>query len=51
VHRLATESSEFTRNVLDNMILLIVPSQNPDGQHLVVDHFNKTAGTDFDRTP
>ncbi|WP_167402616.1 M14 family zinc carboxypeptidase [Micromonospora viridifaciens] len=50
VHRLSTESSEFTRQVLDNVILLIVPSQNPDGQHLVVDHFNKTAGTDFNRT-
>ncbi|MEU8265338.1 M14 family zinc carboxypeptidase [Micromonospora sp. NPDC048999] len=50
VHRLATENSEFTRQVLDNVILLIVPSQNPDGQHLVVDHFNKTAGTNFDRT-
>ncbi|MEV5693304.1 M14 family zinc carboxypeptidase [Micromonospora globbae] len=50
VHRLATENSEFTRQVLDNLVLLVVPSQNPDGQHRVVDHFNKTAGTDFNRT-
>ncbi|RKN53035.1 hypothetical protein D7193_24935 [Micromonospora costi] len=49
VHRLATENSDFTRQVLDNVILLIVPSQNPDGQKLVVEHFNKTAGTAYDR--
>ncbi|MGK5739340.1 M14 family zinc carboxypeptidase [Micromonospora sp. URMC 103] len=50
VHRLATENSEFTRQVLDNVILLVVPSQNPDGQKLVVEHFNRTAGTNYDRT-
>ncbi|RKN35564.1 M14 family zinc carboxypeptidase [Micromonospora musae] len=49
VHRMATENSDYTRQVLDNVILLIVPSQNPDGQHLVIDHFNKTAGTGYDR--
>lgn len=50
VHRLATEDSEFTENVLNNSVIVLVPSQNPDGQHLVVDHFNETAGTDYERT-
>ncbi len=50
VHRLATEDSEFTQNVLNNSVIVLVPSQNPDGQHLVVDHFNETAGTDLART-
>ena len=49
VHRLATERSEFTSNVLNNSIVVLVPSQNPDGQHLVVDYFNQTAGTDYER--
>ncbi|GAA4239028.1 M14 family metallopeptidase [Actinomadura meridiana] len=49
VHRFATEDSDYTDTVLDNAVLLIIPSGNPDGQHLVVDHFNKTAGTNYDR--
>ncbi|GAA3777062.1 M14 family metallopeptidase [Plantactinospora mayteni] len=50
VHRLATEDSDFTRNVLNNSVIVLVPSQNPDGQHLIIDHFNKTAGTNYRRT-
>jgi Zinc carboxypeptidase len=49
VHRLATEDSDFTDQVLDNTVVLIVPSANPDGQHLVLDHFNDTAGTRYNR--
>jgi hypothetical protein len=45
VHRLATESSPFIREILDNAVILMVPSQNPDGQHLVIDHWYKTKGT------
>lgn len=50
VHRLASEDSDFTENVLTNSVIVLVPSQNPDGQHLVIDHFNDTAGTDLERT-
>jgi len=46
VHRLATEDSKFTEKILTNSVILLVPSQNPDGQHKVVGHFNDTAGTD-----
>jgi hypothetical protein len=49
VHRLATENSPFVREILDNSVVLLVPSQNPDGQHLVVDHWYKTKGTPFNR--
>ena len=49
VHRLATENSPFVREILDNSVVLLVPSQNPDGQHLVVDHWYKTKGTSFNR--
>src|SRR5918992_562747 len=48
-HRLATDSSPATREILDNSVVLLVPSQNPDGQHLVLDHWYKTKGTNFNR--
>jgi hypothetical protein len=49
VHRLATESSPQIREILDNSVVLMVPSQNPDGQHLIVDHWYKTKGTALNR--
>ena len=48
-HKLATENSPAIREMLDNAVLLLVPSQNPDGQHLVIDHWYKTKGTSFNR--
>lgn len=49
VHRLATDNSIQIREILDNAVILMVPSQNPDGQHLVIDHWYKTKGTPFGR--
>jgi hypothetical protein len=49
-HRLATDNSADVRQILDNVVILLVPSQNPDGQYLVVDHWYKTKGTPFNRT-
>ncbi len=49
VHRLATESSPEIRAILDNSVVLLVPSQNPDGQALVIDHWYKTKGTPLAR--
>lgn len=48
-YRLATEDSAFTDRVLDSMVILMVPSQNPDGHDRVVNYFNDTAGTDYNR--
>ena len=48
-HRLATEESPEIREILDNTVVLLVPSQNPDGQILVVDHWYNTRGTSFQR--
>jgi hypothetical protein len=48
VHRLATDSSPRVKRVLDNVIFIIVPSLNPDGQIMVVDWYNKNLGTEFE---
>jgi hypothetical protein len=49
VHRLATENSPQIREIIDNSVVLLIPSQNPDGQHLVIDHWYKTKGTNYNR--
>ncbi|MBS1855128.1 MAG: hypothetical protein JST11_07170 [Acidobacteria bacterium] len=51
VHQMATDNSEATRKVLDNVVLLLVPCLNPDGQILVTDWYNKTLGTPSEATP
>src|SRR6266478_9753432 len=45
VHRLATEDSPLVKKILDNVIFLLVPSLNPDGQIMVTDFYNKYLGT------
>ena len=51
VHRLATENSPQVKKILDNVIFVLVPCLNPDGQIMVTDWFNKNLGTPFERSP
>ena len=51
VHRLATDDSAAIKKILDNVILLLVPSLNPDGQIMVTDWYNKTLGTPSEASP
>ena len=51
VHNLATSDSPTIKKVLDNVILLLVPSLNPDGQIMVTDWYNKTLGTPSEASP
>ena len=51
VHRLATDDSPATRKILDNVILVLVPSANPDGQTIVTDWFRRNLGTPFEGSP
>ena len=48
-HRLATETSPEIQEILDNTVVLLVPSQNPDGQVLVIDHWYETRGSGYNR--
>jgi hypothetical protein len=44
-YRLATDTSATTRAILDNVILWLVPSLNPDGVTIVSRWYNRTLGT------
>ena len=46
VHRMATDDSRWMRRILDNVVFLLVPSFNPDGQIIVTDWNNRVRGTD-----
>jgi hypothetical protein len=48
VHRLAVEKSSYIQNILDNVVFLLVPCLNPDGQIMVTDWYNKTLGTPYE---
>jgi hypothetical protein len=50
VHRLVTENSPVVRKILDNVIFVLVPSLNPDGQIMVTDWYNKNLGTEFENS-
>jgi hypothetical protein len=49
-HRLATATDAPTREVLDRTVLLLVPSQNPDGVTIVTRWYNRTRGTPAEAT-
>lgn len=47
-YRLATDNSAETRQILDNTIVLLFPSINPDGIDIVAPWYEKTQGTPFE---
>ena len=44
-YRMAASNDPDVLTTLQNTILLLIPSQNPDGEQLVVDWYKKTLGT------
>ncbi|MDQ3512220.1 MAG: peptidase M14, partial [Chloroflexota bacterium] len=50
LHHLTTDDSALTRDILDQVVILLVPSLNPDGWELVVDWHEKTVGTPHEGT-
>lgn len=51
LHRLAASDEEKVRQILDNVILLHVPSLNPDGTDLVSEWYNRWVGTEYEAAP
>ncbi|MEZ5345014.1 MAG: M14 family metallopeptidase [Pyrinomonadaceae bacterium] len=47
-YQLATASDENTKNILENTVLLLIPSANPDGIDIVADWYRKTLNTKYE---
>ncbi|REJ75635.1 MAG: hypothetical protein DWQ32_17300 [Acidobacteria bacterium] len=47
-HRLATDSGKDIAKILDETIIVLVPSLNPDGVDIVKNWYDKTLGTEFE---
>lgn len=47
-HHLASSPNESVGEILDNVILLQIPSLNPDGTQWVNDFYNEHVGTEFE---
>jgi len=45
---LASGSDAESERSLENVIVMIVPSANPDGQQMIVDYYNKYLGTEYE---
>jgi hypothetical protein len=49
-HRLASSNDPEIKKILDNTIILLVPSLNPDGVDIVKNWYDKTLGTPYEGT-
>src|SRR5258708_117174 len=48
LYRLTTENSPEISKILDNVIFVLVPCLNPDGEIMVTDWYNKYLGTPYE---
>ncbi len=49
-YELATANDDDTKEILNNTVLLLIPSSNPDGVQIVADWYRKTLGTKSEGT-
>ena len=50
-YTMATDNSPSVKKILDNVILLLIPSWNPDGNILTTDWYRQNLGTPFESAP
>ncbi len=51
MYEFATRDDARMRSILDNCLVLMVPSMNPDGLDIVADWYAKTVGTEAEGSP
>ena len=49
VYELATGTDETTRTILQDVVTVLIPSGNPDGQIMVTDWYRENVGTEYER--
>jgi Zinc carboxypeptidase len=49
VHDLAAGTDDTTLEILDNVVTVLIPSANPDGQIMVTDWYRRNVGTEYER--
>lgn len=47
-YQFATAETPQIKAILENLIILLIPSANPDGLDIVVDWYNRTVGTPYE---
>ena len=50
-YNMATKNTAEVKNILDNVVFLLVPSLNPDGLDIVVNWYKKNLKTPFEAAP
>jgi hypothetical protein len=50
-HRLLSDSSRETMRILDNVVVLLVPTMNPDGMQWINEWYRKNVGTEYELAP
>ena len=50
-HELAAGNSERVAEILENVIILLIPSTNPDGLDMVIDWYNRWVDTPYEGAP
>jgi hypothetical protein len=50
VYDLLSRNDEEARRILDNVVSIVIPSFNPDGQVMVTEWYRKTLGTEAENT-
>jgi hypothetical protein len=50
-HKLLTGDSAEIQRILDNVILLLVPVTNPDGQEMITNWYRRNVGTEYELAP
>jgi hypothetical protein len=51
LHELATTEDPAVLAQLDQVVLMVVPTHNPDGMDMVVEHYRSTLGTAYEGSP